>query len=314
MSSAQTPSAARVVIVGSSNTDLLVQVERIPKVGETVIGGTFSTAGGGKGANQAVAAVRAGAAVTFVGRVGQDAFGKAVVADLTKDGIDLTYLTVDPKSPSGVAFIFIGGGGENSIAVASGANLRLSPADVRKARGAFRAGAVLLVQLEAPLATVTAAVELARKSGMTVILNPAPAQALPAALLRQVDLLTPNEHEAETLTGIPVTGPAAAAQAAAKLQQLGVKTVVITLGAQGAFVAGPEGNRMVAPFAVKAVDTTGAGDVFSGALAYALAARRPLLDAVRFGQAAAALSVTRLGAQPSAPRRTAIERLLKAQP
>ena len=311
MALAKHSSGSRVVVVGSCSVDLIVKVARIPKVGETVIGGVFHSVCGGKGANQAVTAVRAGASVTFVGRVGADAFGKTVVAGLKGDGINVSHLTEDPSEPTGIAFIFVGGGGENSIAVASGANMRLCPADVAKARGAFKKGGILLVQLETPLNLVASAVALAAKTGMRVILNPAPARALPDSLLRKVDILTPNEHEAESLTGVRVDGAAAAARAARKLHAKGVKTVIITLGSRGAFVSGEGVGALGPAFKARAVDTTAAGDVFSGALTVALAEGLPMLDAVRFGQAAAAISVTRMGAQPSAPYRREIERLLK---
>ena len=311
MASPKHPSKARVVVVGSCSIDMIVQVGRLPGTGETVIGGKFHSAGGGKGANQAVTASRAGATVVFVGRVGRDDFGKAVVSGLKGDGINVAHLTADAKAPTGIAFIFVGSRGENSIAVASGANLRLSPADVAKAQGVFKRGGTLLVQLESPLSAVVSAVNAAARSGMRVILNPAPAQPLPDSLLGKVDILTPNEHEAESLTGIKVDGNAAAARAAERLRQRGVKTVIITLGARGAFVHG-EGCSTLAPaFKARAVDTTAAGDVFNGALAVALAEGMPLLKAVRFGQAAAAVSVTRIGAQTSAPSRAEIERLLK---
>jgi ribokinase len=310
MASKKHPSKARVVVVGSSSIDMIVQVGRIPGIGDTVIGGKFHSACGGKGANQAVTAARAGASVLFVGRVGRDAFGKTVVAGLKGDGIDVAHVTADGKEPTAVAFIFVGGNGENSIAVASGANLRLSPADVGRARGVFKRGAILLVQLETPLKSVAASVALAAKAGMRVILNPAPARALPDSLLRKVDILTPNEHEAESLTGIKVDGAQAASKAARQLHSRGVKVVIITLGARGAFVSGEGHSLLVPAFKARAIDTTAAGDVFNGALAVALAEGQTLLDAVRFGQAAAAISVTRLGAQPSAPSRSEIVRLL----
>ena len=299
-----------VVVVGSSSIDMIVQVGRIPGVGETVIGGKFTSVCGGKGANQAVTAARAGASVHFVGRVGQDNYGKTVIAGLKGDGINVAHVTADKKEPTAIAFIFVGRGGENSIAVASGANLQLSPSDVSRAKGVFKKGGILLVQLETPLSSVASAVALAGKKGMRVILNPAPACALPDSLLRRVDILTPNEHEAESLTGIKVDGATAASRAARRLHSRGVKTVIITLGARGAFVSGEGSSLLVPAFKARAVDTTAAGDVFNGALAVALAEGQPLLQAVRFGQAAAAISVTRLGAQPSAPTRTEIEQLL----
>jgi ribokinase len=304
-------SSARVVVVGSCSVDMIVKVDRIPGIGETVIGGIFHSVCGGKGANQAVTASRAGAKVVFVGRVGGDAFGRTVIAGLKGDGIDVSHLVTDAKAATGIAFIFVGGKGENSIAVASGANLRIGAADVAAAKAAFRPGGILLVQLETKLEPVIAAVNLAKKSGMRVILNPAPARALPDSLLRKVDILTPNEHEAEALTGICVDGEVAAARAVRRLHSRGVKTVIITLGARGAYVSDEGLATLVPAFEAQAVDTTAAGDVFSGALAVALAEGRPMLEAVRFGQAAAAISVTRLGAQTSAPGRAEVERLVR---
>ena len=311
MASPKHRSKARVLVVGSCSIDMIVQVDRIPRIGETVIGGKFNSAGGGKGANQAVTAARAGASVEFVGRVGRDDFGKNIVSGLKADGIKVARIQVDPREPSGIAFIFVGGGGENSIAVASGANLRITPRDVAAAKASFSKEAILLVQLETPLAAVAAAVSLAHRRGMHVILNPAPARALPDALLRKVDIITPNEHEAESLTGIKVDGAPAAQAAAKRLHEKGVGTVIITLGSRGAFVSAGGVGALMPAFKAKAVDTTAAGDVFNGALAVALAEGRPLPDAVRFGQAAASISVTRLGAQPSAPTRAEIDRLLK---
>jgi ribokinase len=302
----------RIVVVGSSGTDMIIRVERIPRPGETLIGGQFAMAAGGKGANQAVSAARAGGDVTFVARVGRDNFGEQSIAGFVSDGIDVQHVLRDGKAPSGTALIFVAKDGENSIAVSSGANARLTPADVRRARSVFNGAAVLIVQLESPLATVQAAVSIAVRNGLQVILNPAPARALPDSLLRQVSILTPNETEAELLTGVKVNSDAAAAKASAILRRRGVQTVILTLGARGAFVATEGGTQLVSGFKVKAVDTTAAGDVFNGALAVALAEQRPLQQAVRFANAAAAIAVTRLGAQPSAPSRRQIERMLKS--
>lgn len=300
-----------IIVVGSSNTDMIIKLARIPRPGETILGGDFVTAAGGKGANQAVGAARAGGQVTFIARVGQDMLGKQAVAGFIKHGIYVDYVFRDPSAPSGVALIFVAKDGENSIAVAGGANAKLSPADVKKAKAAFAGASVLVMQLETPLETVQAAADLAAKAGVCVILNPAPAQPLPDKLLNRVSILTPNETEAELLTGIAVTDDASAALAAAKLRARGVQTVIITLGARGAHVATASGEQLVPGFKVKAVDTTAAGDVFNGALAVAMAEGKPLELAVRFANAAAAISVTRLGAQPSAPTRREIERYLK---
>jgi ribokinase len=301
----------RILVVGSSNTDMIIKLDRIPRPGETILGGAFVTAAGGKGANQAVGAARAGGQVTFIARVGQDMFGDQAVAGFATDGINVDHVSRDKTNPSGVALIFVAKDGENSIAVAGGANAKLSPADVRKAKAAFADASVLVMQLETPLESVQAAADLAVKDGVRVILNPAPAQPLPDKLLKCVSILTPNETEAELLTGIAVTDTASAAVAAAKLRARGVQTVIITLGARGSFVATESGGQLVSGFKVEAVDTTAAGDIFNGALAVALAEGKPLDQAVRFGHAAAAISVTRLGAQPSAPTRREIEKFLK---
>lgn len=301
----------RIVVVGSSNTDMIIRLDHIPRPGETLLGGEFLTAAGGKGANQAVGAARAGGTVTFVARVGRDVFGDQAIKGFERDGIRVETVFRDAKQPSGVALIFVAKDGENSIAVASGANGALRPGDVRKARAAIRGARIVLMQLETPLETVAAAASLARREGVRVILNPAPARALPDRLLRQISILTPNESEAEMLSGIRVGSDAAAARAARKLRQRGVETVILTLGARGSFVSSPEGEGRVPGFKVKAVDTTAAGDIFNGALAVRLGERSPLLEAVRFANAAAALSVTRSGAQPSAPHRRDIDAFLR---
>jgi ribokinase len=299
-----------IVVVGSSNTDMIVQMARLPKPGETIMGDEFSTAAGGKGANQAVGAARAGGHVVFVARVGQDMFGSQAVDSLVRDGIDVSYVVKDRAAPSGVALIFVGKDGENSIAVAPGANSRLSSADVKKAKKAFVGARFLLMQLEIPLETVQTAAQLATKAGVRVILNPAPARSLPNKLFKHISILTPNETETEVLTGIKVKNVTDAAKAAVRFMAKGVQTVIITLGRRGAFVATKEGKQLVPGFKVRSVDTTAAGDIFNGALAAALGEDKPLLEAVRFANAAAAISVTRLGAQPSAPDRKEIESFL----
>ncbi len=302
-----------IIVVGSANTDMILKMERLPKPGETVLGGAFAMAAGGKGANQAVGAARAGGRVVFVARVGDDVFGARAVAGFIREGIAVDYVFRDKVQPTGAALIFVARNGENSIAVASGANAALSPADVRKAAPAFEGTGFLLTQLETPLETVRAAAERAARKGIQVILNPAPARPLPDALLENVDILTPNETEAEILTGIRVAGERGARAAAEALKKRGVETVIITLGPRGAFVSGRDAEKIVPGFKVCAVDTTAAGDVFNGALAVALSEGRALVDAVRFANAAAALSVTRLGAQPSAPKRKEILGLFAAQ-
>jgi len=300
----------KIIVVGSANTDMIVRVTRIPRPGETILGGEFMTAAGGKGANQAVAAARLGGRVSFIARVGRDSFGDSTVAALKRDGIDTHDVRRDRARPSGVALIFVADHGENSIAVASGANAALSARDIRVARSSFRGARVMLVQLETPLDTVRAALDEAHRAGVRVILNPAPAQALPVEVLKKIAVLTPNETEAELLTGIPVNDMRSATMAARKLRRRGVETVIITLGKRGALLATDEGEVLVKGFPVKPIDTTAAGDVFNGALAVALAEDRTLLEAVRFANAAAAISVTRRGAQPSAPRRAEVNQLL----
>jgi ribokinase len=300
-----------VVVVGSSNTDMILRLARIPGPGETLLGGDFSTAAGGKGANQAVAARRAGGRVALVARLGSDSLGDEALARFRREGLDVSKVVRDGSEPSGVALIFVGSDGENSIGVAGGSNQRLSPADVSAARALIARAQVLLLQLETPLASVEAAARLARRLRVEVVLNPAPARPLPRSLLRNVSILTPNEHEAALLTGVKVTGAASAAAAARILIRRGVATVIVTLGAAGALVATRAGSRLVTGFRVRAVDTTAAGDVFNGALAVRLAEGAALEDAVRFAHAAAAISVTRLGAQPSIPTRREILRLLR---
>jgi len=296
----------KIVVVGSSNTDMIIKAPRIPKPGETIIGGTFQTAAGGKGANQAVAAARAGGQVTFVARVGDDMFGEQAVRGFIADKIDVKHVIKDVNAPSGVAEIFVAENGENSIAVASGANANLSPADIENAKSAITHADILVMQLESPLDTVMAAAKLAFDNDVHVILNPAPAQQLPNELLKYVALLTPNESEAELLTGIAVTDESSAEKAAVKLKERGVDTVIITMGSAGVYILSDSFVGKQSGFRVEPVDTTAAGDVFNGALAVGLADNMKLQDAASFAQAAAALSVTKLGAQPSAPTKQQI--------
>ena len=300
---------ANILVIGSSNTDMIARVPRLPRPGETILGGSFLSAGGGKGANQALAARRAGGKVSFVACIGRDMFGDRATADFKRAGLNVRYLR-RTRGTSGVALIFVANDGQNTIAVTPGANAQLSPADIIRARPAFRSADLLLLQLESPLATVKAALKEGLKWKLPIILNPAPAQKLPDSMLRQVSVLTPNETESEWLTGIKVTGISAARRAAESLHRRGVTTVVITLGSRGALVSSGKTQELVPGFKVKTLDTTAAGDVFNGALAVGLGEGLGLISAVRFANAAAAVSVTRIGAQPSIPGRREINDLL----
>jgi len=302
-----------IVVIGSSNTDMIIKLKQIPKPGETVIGGKFSTASGGKGANQAVAAVRAGGNVVFIGRVGKDMFGERTIKGFKSYGLKTNKIIKDENEPSGVALIFVDDKGENSIAVASGANAYLSPQNVKDNADIITKAEVLLVQLETPIETVETAVRIAAENKVKVILNPAPARKLSKALLKSVSIITPNETEAELLTGISIKNQSDVEDAAIKLKELGVETIIITLGSKGSFVLSKTFTGMVPAFRVKAVDTTAAGDVFNGALAVALSEKKELKEAVEFASAAAALAVMKLGAQTSAPSREEIEKMLKRQ-
>jgi ribokinase len=293
--------------VGSSNTDMVVKTERIPRPGETVIGGRFFMNPGGKGANQAVAAARLGGSVRFIANLGNDLFGQEALKQFDEEGIDTSYVTLDSQHPSGVALITVDSKGENNIVVASGANAAMNTEMIEKAREAIEQASVLLVQLEVPMDVVSHVCSLAAENGTRVILNPAPAQELPASLLRQVSILTPNETEASLLSGVSVTGSDTALKAARILCERGVATVVVTLGEKGALLYNNDLQMMVPAPDVSAIDTTAAGDVFNGALAAALADGKSLPDAVAFGCRAAALSVTRLGAQSSAPYLSELE-------
>jgi len=301
----------RITVVGSSNTDMVVQAARIPAPGETILGGRFIMAAGGKGANQAVAAARLGADVTLVARVGDDPFGRGSLANFEREGIHTGFVTVDASEASGVALILVDEKGENCIAVAPGANSRLSPEDVLRAGSAITQADVLLLQLEVPLEAVEAAAKLAAEAGVRVILNPAPARALPERIFRWVDVLTPNETEAELLTGVRASGKEQPTQMAGELRRIGVETVIITLGASGAFLSAKDAETYIPTVKVRPVDTTAAGDCFNGALAVALAESRELAEAVRFANLAGALAVTRPGAQPSLPTRAELTEFIE---
>ena len=294
---------ARVCVVGSFNMDLTTYMARLPRPGETVHGRKFVTGPGGKGSNQAVAAARLGAAVSFVGRVGMDAFGETALQTWAREGIDTQFVRRDPEQATGVAPILVDDSGENMIAVALGANLALSPADVDAAREAIDRADVLLIQLEIDLNTVAHALQLAKTLGTRTILNPAPAAALAPELLALVDTLTPNETELETLFGhVP--------DDLRTLVQHENQALIVTAGARGALWATQRDSGQIPAFEVEVVDTTGAGDAFNGGLAVALAEGRSLQQAIIFANATAALAVTRPGTTASMPRREEVESLL----
>ena len=299
-----------VVVIGSANLDFSLRVPRLPRPGETVLGGDLRVSFGGKGANQAIAAHRAGARVHFIARIGTDPHGEQQVRHLLEAGLGGAGLIRDAAEPAGVALILVDQAGENLIALAPGSNLRLTPEDVAAQAAAFAGARVLLAQLEVPLEAVEVGLALARARGLTTILNPAPARPLADEVLRQVDVLTPNESEAALLSGRPVTDPASAATAGRALCARGCRRVVVTLGARGAVWCEGDAVASIAPFPVAAVDATAAGDAFAGALAAALGQGRPLDRALRFASAAGALAATRRGAQESLPSREEIEDLL----
>jgi ribokinase len=296
-----------IVVVGSLNMDLVVRAPHHPEPGETIIGSDFGVFPGGKGANQAVAAARLGASVKMVGCVGNDSFGRALIATLTQDQVDATHIRTDPVAATGVAVITVSAAGQNTIVVASGANARLTPADVDAAESLFVGASVLLLQLESPLAAVVRAVELAHEHGVHVVLNPAPAQPLEDAMLARVDYLVPNQIELSLLTGMGAD--ADPARAAAALRARGPRHVVVTLGESGVLVL-DDRPHLLARHPVTVVDTTAAGDAFVGAFAVALALGKPDLEAAAWGNAAGALAVTRAGAQPSLPDRHTFDEFL----
>jgi len=297
----------RIVVVGSSNTDMVIKSERLPGPGETILGGDFIMAAGGKGANQAVAAARIGGEVTFVARVGDDMFGSGAIENFKTEGMNTNFIVVDQDNPSGVALINVDHHGENSISVASSANNALSEENVSAASEAIADAQVILIQLEIPLDTVRHAAKLAYESGTQVILNPAPAQKLDDTLLGFLSVITPNETETELLTGVKVTNEDSALKAASILKDKGVGTVIITMGSQGAFVLTDDGSTLVPSKEITPIDTTAAGDAFNGALAYAIAEQRPMAEAVRFANLVGALSATKMGAQPSMPTSVEVE-------
>ena len=302
-----------IVVIGSSNTDMVVKTSHLPAGGETVLGGTFFMNAGGKGANQAVAAARYGNRVVFVTKTGDDLFGKQVLKSLEQDNIVTDYVFVDKENPSGVALITIDSEAENCIVVAPGANMSLSPADIDVAAEEIRNADVLLMQLESPVETVTYAAKMAAEAGVPVILNPAPAPAEPLSeeLLKSLYLITPNRSEASRLSGIEVKDMESAYRAAKAIRDMGPKCVIITLGNEGSLLDDGAMPMRVEALKVEAVDTTAAGDTYNGVLASVIAEGRSLIEAMREANVAAAISVTRMGAQPAAPTREEINEMKK---
>ena len=296
-----------ILVVGSSNIDLVASVDRLPSRGETVLGYRFAQSFGGKGANQAVAAARAGANVAFLSKLGADANGRLIEQHLAAQGLSRPILLRDAEFPTGVAMILVDLSGENQIAVVPGSNGRLTPADLRQHRELIAGARVLLLQMEIPRETVFEALRLGRECGLTTILNPAPAAPLPSDLLRLVDILTPNESEAQVLTG-----SADPAEAARILTDRGVGTVVVTCGANGAFLTTGNDVTHIPGFLVVTIDSTGAGDAFNGALACAVAEGVPIKSAIVRANAAGALATTGRGAQESMPTKDDIEQLCRS--
>ncbi len=299
------------VVIGSSNMDLVISLPRIPAIGETILGGKSSMIFGGKGANQAVAAARAGGQVAFITKLGCDIFGENMKTHFHTEGLGSEFILTDANEPTGIAQIFVSEKGDNSIAVAPGANMNLMPSDVQQFEGLIKKAKIVLMQLEIPLETVAFITELAACHNVKVILNPAPAQVLSNDLLKKLWLLTPNESEAWLLTGIKVVDNASAQQAAEALLQKGVQNIIITLGENGSLLCNENGVKHYKAFKANAVDTTAAGDVFNGALAVAMTQGKPFEEAIPFGSAAAAISVSRKGAQTSIPYLNEVEHFLK---
>jgi ribokinase len=297
-----------VVVAGSLNMDLVVNAARLPQAGETILGGSFATFPGGKGANQAVAVARMGAKVKMIGRVGADAFGETLLQALAGDGVDAATIWRDAQAPTGVALITVASSGQNTIVVSAGANTHLTPDDIDAAGSAFEGAGALLAQLECPLPAVIRAAELARRQGSKVILNPSPAQALAPELLSMVDYLIPNQRELMLLAG----GALSMEDAIAILQRKGASCIIVTLGEEGVLVADGGQRWRIPAHAVTAVDSVAAGDAFAGAFAAAICEGRSLREAAAWGNAAGAIAVTRPGAQPSLPTRKEVLEMVRS--
>ncbi|AWW34088.1 ribokinase [Mannheimia varigena] len=293
----------KLTVLGSINADHVISVPYFAKPGETLTGHSYHIAYGGKGANQAVAAARLGAKVSFIGCIGNDDIGRAMKTAFVQDGIDVGAIKTIDNQMTGIAMIQVAESGENSIVISAGANGHLDESVVAETQSAISEADCLLMQLETPLPAIIQAAQIAKQHGTKVVLNPAPARALPDELLGLLDMITPNETEAEILTGVKVVDEATASQAAEVFHQKGIETVLITLGSKGVFVSENGSGNIVAGFRVQAVDTTAAGDTFNGALVTAMLEDKPFGEAIRFAHAAAAISVTRKGAQPSIPSR-----------
>lgn len=302
----------KLVVLGSINADHILNIEHFPRPGETVLGQQYKVAFGGKGANQAVAAGRSGADISFIACVGQDDIGERICQQLSSDNIDTQAIGVIEGQTTGVALIFVNQDGENVIGISAGANAAVTPDYLSRHQKLIENADALLMQLESPLETVIAAAKLARQHNTQVILNPAPASELPDELLSNIDVITPNETEAEKLTGIAVKDDISAQRAAEILHQKGIKTVLITLGSRGVWLSQNQQGKTIPGFKVKAVDTIAAGDTFNGALVTALLEGVEIHAAVRFAHAAAAIAVTREGAQPSVPWRKEIDSFLQS--
>ncbi|OAE37172.1 ribokinase [Enterobacter cloacae] len=305
--------AGNLVVLGSINADHILNLETFPTPGETVTGNQYQVAFGGKGANQAVAAGRSGANIAFIACTGDDDTGERVRKQLASDNIDTAPVSVVEGESTGVALIFVNAEGENVIGIHAGANAALTTERVEAQRGIIAGAEALLMQLESPVESVLAAAKIAHENHTTVVLNPAPARVLSDELLALVDIITPNETEAEKLTGIRVENDDDAARAARALHEKGIGTVIITLGRRGVWASVNGEGRRVPGFKVKAIDTIAAGDTFNGALVTALLEGKAMDDAIRFAHAAAAIAVTRKGAQPSVPWRKEIDEFLSQQ-
>ena len=299
--------SSTIVVVGSTNTDMVIKASHLPQPGETILGGTFFMSAGGKGANQAVAAARLGGSVLFIAKTGYDIFGRQSIELFEQEGIDISGIQRDHYQPSGVALITVDDKGENCIVVAPGANAALTPGDVDQVREKIESASLLLTQLETPIETVEYVANICSSRRIKFVLNPAPAAKLSDDLLSKISIITPNQRETEMLTGIKVSDESSAKEAVDFLHNKGIETVIITMGAGGAFVVHEKKYSMIPGHKVNVVDTTAAGDVFNGALVVALSEGKPMDEAVSFACKAAAISVTRLGAQASAPSREEVE-------